>query len=141
MLSTNLNPGANWLILSVCSTASHHAYKFIIHHWQFSASAWQPHIMLTISLCIIDNSQCLLDSLTSCLQIQCASLMTHLKSYHNSTPSVSVNNWCRFYYTSYRSYSEYPLTQGHTFSSNSSWGLLCLIDILNYFSVIYACNT
>jgi hypothetical protein len=67
--------------------------------------------------------------------------MTHLEFYYNSTPSASVSNWCGFCYTSYKNYSKYPLTQEHTLSSNSLWGLLCLIDILNYFSVIYACNT
>jgi hypothetical protein len=67
--------------------------------------------------------------------------MTHSEFYYNLTSSVSVSNWCGFCYTSYKTYSEYSLTQGHTFSSISSRGILCLIDIFNYFSVIYVCNT
>jgi hypothetical protein len=94
-----------------------------------------PHLIW----CKMINSQCLLGSLASCLQIQCSSLMTHSEFYHNSTPSASVSNWCGFCYTSCKTYSEYSLTQGYTFSSISSQGLLCLI--FNYFSFIYACNT
>jgi hypothetical protein len=56
--------------------------------------------------------------------------MTHSEFYHNSTPSASVSNWCGFCYTFCKTYSECPLTQGHTILSNWSRGLLYLIDIL-----------
>jgi hypothetical protein len=100
MLSTTLNLGANWLILSVSLPASYRAYKFGVNHY------WHIWSFTTIQL-------------------------------HLQVGATDVNFAIHFVET----YSEYPLIQGHTFSSNSSRGLLCFIDILNYFSVIYACNT
>jgi hypothetical protein len=43
-MSTTLNLGVNWLIPSAYSAASHHAYKFSVHHW------WRTWSFTTIQL-------------------------------------------------------------------------------------------
>jgi hypothetical protein len=52
----------------------------------------QCYLPLLIQVRKLINYQCLLGSLTSFLQIQCASLMTQLEFYHNLTLSTSVSN-------------------------------------------------
>jgi hypothetical protein len=43
-LSITFNPGVNWLILTAHLAASHHAYKFSVHHW------WHIQSFTTIQL-------------------------------------------------------------------------------------------
>jgi hypothetical protein len=99
MLSTTLNLGANWLILSACSAASHRAYKFSVHHWWHVWSFTTIQLHLQVWITDVDFVTYLADLILSIPWLK--DILSHL-THHEV-----------FY----------------------------VLDILNYFLVIYAYNT